>query len=248
MNSQDAQSVDDKDTLGTIENHQTQNGLQVQNNDKHQIKQKFDTRRSAKVRRETLQANQRQSAKNIINEEEANLRRKKKQSSDKYEYQLVGVLIHSGSADAGHYYSYIKERNKESPNYGKWFEFNDTIVKEFNIAHLKKECFGGQQQKHETNEFENEGAQNQNRLYERCCNAYLIFYERIAAIEAKTDMLLSEAEEIKKEAQQRQIFQKIHEQNQAFKHLKIFSENDFIKFMLEYVNLCSFQDVLYFPE
>ena len=117
----------------------------------------------------------------------------------------------------------------------------------FNIAHLKKECFGGQQQKHETNEFENEGARNENRLFERCCNAYLIFYERVTEIEAKTDMLLSEAEEIKKEAQQRQIFQKIHEQNQAFKHLKIFSENDFIKFMLEYVNLCTFQDVLYFP-
>jgi ubiquitin carboxyl-terminal hydrolase 9/24 len=46
---------------------------------------------------------------------------------------LVGVLVHSGSADAGHYYSYIKERNKDSPNYGKWFEFNDTTVKEFNI-------------------------------------------------------------------------------------------------------------------
>jgi len=27
-----------------------------------------------------------------------------------YEYELVGVLVHSGSADAGHYYSFIKER------------------------------------------------------------------------------------------------------------------------------------------
>ena len=27
-----------------------------------------------------------------------------------YEYELVGVLVHSGSADAGHYYSFIKDR------------------------------------------------------------------------------------------------------------------------------------------
>jgi ubiquitin C-terminal hydrolase len=32
-------------------------------------------------------------------------------TQDKFKYRLVGVLIHSGSADAGHYYSYIKERN-----------------------------------------------------------------------------------------------------------------------------------------
>jgi ubiquitin C-terminal hydrolase len=31
---------------------------------------------------------------------------------DSWEYQLVGVLVHSGSADAGHYYSFIKERNR----------------------------------------------------------------------------------------------------------------------------------------
>ena len=68
----------------------------------------------------------------------------KPKKADKFEYQLVGVLIHSGSADAGHYYSYIKERNKKSPNYGKWYEFNDTTVKEFDIRNLKKECFGGQ--------------------------------------------------------------------------------------------------------
>jgi ubiquitin C-terminal hydrolase len=68
---------------------------------------------------------------------------KKKKKGDPYQYNLVGVLVHSGSADAGHYYSFIKERNKSSQNYGKWFEFNDTQVKEFDIKNLRKECFGG---------------------------------------------------------------------------------------------------------
>ena len=58
---------------------------------------------------------------------------------DKYfEYILVGVLVHSGGADAGHYYSFIKERKSD-----KWFEYNDTTVKPFDIKDLKDECFGG---------------------------------------------------------------------------------------------------------
>lgn len=28
-----------------------------------------------------------------------------------YEYKLAGVLVHTGTADSGHYYSYIKRRN-----------------------------------------------------------------------------------------------------------------------------------------
>lgn len=61
-------------------------------------------------------------------------------NSDEYLYQLVGVLVHSGSANSGHYYSYIKERSSGQP--GRWLEFNDRIVKEFDFANLAKECFG----------------------------------------------------------------------------------------------------------
>lgn len=39
-----------------------------------------------------------------------------------YNYKLKGVVIHMGNAEAGHYYSYIEERD----NQGKWFEFNDS--------------------------------------------------------------------------------------------------------------------------
>lgn len=46
-----------------------------------------------------------------------------------YIYQLTGVLVHSGSANSGHYYSYIKEREGEC----RWLEFNDTKVSEFDI-------------------------------------------------------------------------------------------------------------------
>ncbi|CAN0456448.1 unnamed protein product, partial [Scytosiphon promiscuus] len=30
-----------------------------------------------------------------------------------YEYKLAGVLVHMGTADSGHYYSYIKKRDMQ---------------------------------------------------------------------------------------------------------------------------------------
>ena len=54
-----------------------------------------------------------------------------------YEYQLRGVIIHMGTADSGHYYSLIKDGNTSN-----WFEFNDTIVKPFDINDLATEAFG----------------------------------------------------------------------------------------------------------
>jgi ubiquitin C-terminal hydrolase len=34
----------------------------------------------------------------------------RKQPPEYYQYQLKGVVVHSGTAFAGHYYSYIKAR------------------------------------------------------------------------------------------------------------------------------------------
>lgn len=33
-----------------------------------------------------------------------------KHHSDYYNFDLVGIVVHSGTADSGHYYSYIKEQ------------------------------------------------------------------------------------------------------------------------------------------
>ena len=46
-----------------------------------------------------------------------------------FKYQLNGVVIHIGSADSGHYYSFIRDREKvNAPEDKKWYEFNDTQV------------------------------------------------------------------------------------------------------------------------
>ena len=59
----------------------------------------------------------------------------------KQPYDLVGVVVHSGQANAGHYYSFIKNRYSSGE---KWFKFNDTTVEEVDMNEdtLKQECFG----------------------------------------------------------------------------------------------------------
>jgi ubiquitin C-terminal hydrolase len=49
-----------------------------------------------------------------------------------YEYELCGIVVHTGTAECGHYYSFIKERGP-SPT-PKWFEFNDSTVVPWDVS------------------------------------------------------------------------------------------------------------------
>jgi ubiquitin carboxyl-terminal hydrolase 34 len=62
------------------------------------------------------------------------------------EYELIGVTVHTGTADGGHYYSFIRDRMNKQPEMGqdKWFLFNDAEVKPFDPAQIASECFGGE--------------------------------------------------------------------------------------------------------
>lgn len=60
--------------------------------------------------------------------------------ADFYEYNLSGIVCHTGeTARAGHYYSFIRDRET-----GAWNEFNDSIVKPFDYDNeVASRCFGG---------------------------------------------------------------------------------------------------------
>lgn len=72
---------------------------------------------------------------------------------DCFEYKLVGVNVHSGTANAGHYWSYInterglEEKDPNDPAWSntereQWMEFNDSTVKDYKFEGLTEDCFG----------------------------------------------------------------------------------------------------------
>lgn len=51
--------------------------------------------------------------------------------------------MHTGTADGGHYYSFIRDRTHTAKR-DKWFLFNDAEVKPFDPNQIPAECFGGE--------------------------------------------------------------------------------------------------------
>jgi len=95
-------------------------------------------------------------------------------------YELVGVLVHSGTAESGHYYSYIKERPANSMNHQSWVEFNDMDVSKFDFGSIPDQCFGGP---HESGPYSSR--------YPKVFSAYMLFYERVDPMNASEESQIS---------------------------------------------------------
>lgn len=95
-------------------------------------------------------------------------------------FELVGVLVHAGTAESGHYYSYVRER----PTHGDaqtWVEFNDETVSPWDPALLANSCFGGQDYQ---TDF-----QSSNAVYDKQYSAYMLFYQRSSSLAQKQAVL-----------------------------------------------------------
>mmetsp|Transcript_5901 Transcript_5901/g.22384 ORF Transcript_5901/g.22384 Transcript_5901/m.22384 type:complete len:2668 (-) Transcript_5901:111-8114(-) len=100
----------------------------------------------------------------------------KKMDPNYYHYSLVGVLVHSGGVNSGHYYSFIMDRSQSDH---PWFEFNDCSLNKFDKARLADECFGG------IDEMPVRGKDGQfvsKRRVFRQNNAYMLFYQRTSLL------------------------------------------------------------------
>ncbi len=89
--------------------------------------------------------------------------------------------MHSGSANAGHYWSFINTRrgidepDENDPNWNKtenepWMKFNDSHVTEYNFEKLKEDTFGGDGKSGESDSWSMGGGYGQ--------SAYMLVYEK----------------------------------------------------------------------
>jgi ubiquitin carboxyl-terminal hydrolase 34 len=85
-------------------------------------------------------------------------------------FELVGVLVHSGTAESGHYYSYIRERPSSRAAKDSWVQFNDSEVNVFDHSRINDSCFGG---------LDFTSPLNFSKAY----NAYMLFYQRGVSIQ-----------------------------------------------------------------
>ncbi|XP_057299797.1 ubiquitin carboxyl-terminal hydrolase 24-like isoform X2 [Hydractinia symbiolongicarpus] len=89
-------------------------------------------------------------------------------------YELVGVVVHSGQASAGHYYSFIKNRQNTIGEFNQWYKFNDMSVERFDMTDesIAVECFGGE---YKVSQSDSNSQYPESRI--RNWNGYMLFYE-----------------------------------------------------------------------
>lgn len=81
-----------------------------------------------------------------------------------YVYELNGITVHTGCAQGGHYFSYIR-------NNDQWYEFNDSKVGHFDGSELFRKSYGGKSEvEEETFHYSRNKENNQ--------NAFILFYRR----------------------------------------------------------------------
>ena len=92
-------------------------------------------------------------------------------NTDSTQFTLRGMVVHSGQASGGHYYSYIRHGST-------WYKFDDGDVNEIKIEdeeELKAQCYGGE---YMSEVFDPLLKRMSYRKQKRWWNAYMLFYSR----------------------------------------------------------------------
>ena len=191
---------------------------------------------------------------------------------DCFEYKLVGVNVHSGTANAGHYWSYINTNRgideKENDNTwiktenDPWMEFNDSRVSDWDFKDLRSRTFG----------TESKGSSNYGGLGGLSdsygTSAYMLFYERRVKKDLKIVVKEEEVEsmrakgltvdydEEKKEyfrmckyrsaadgEMANDIYKKVFEDNSKFTFESDIYSQEFFEFILQILQSVADQDV-----
>ncbi|KAL1296685.1 hypothetical protein AAFC00_000161 [Neodothiora populina] len=87
------------------------------------------------------------------------------------EFQLVGVVVHDGTLQYGHYWSYAAERYRPDGSPMLWFKFEDHSVTRVTSDFVVTETRGGLVSSSEDGQ-----------MWLRSDNAYVLYYERLSSI------------------------------------------------------------------
>jgi len=170
-----------------------------------------------------------------------------------YDYQLTGILVHTGSADSGHYYSFIKER--EVP--AKWYQFNDRVVSEFDPNAIPHECFGGF---HSVKEWDQHAQKEVWHEIPTERSAYMLFYERVAPLQGKAAPTAAAADEaldvlpgnrrvLRPTAYVNgvpsEVHNKVWDENANFLKVRQIFDPAYYSFTREFASLWSFEPILH---
>ncbi|XP_036316314.1 probable ubiquitin carboxyl-terminal hydrolase FAF-X isoform X8 [Pipistrellus kuhlii] len=151
-------------------------------------------------------------------------------------YRLVGVLVHSGQASGGHYYSYIIQRNGVDGERNRWYKFDDGDVTECKMdddEEMKNQCFGGE---YMGEVFDHMMKRMSYRRQKRWWNAYILFYERLDTID-QGDELVRYISELAVTSRPRQIVmpsaieRSVRKQNVQFMHNRMQYSLEYFQFM-----------------
>lgn len=91
-------------------------------------------------------------------------------------YELIGVTVHTGNADGGHYYCFIRDCEDQLSDKPRWYLFNDAEVKPFDDSHIGTECYGGELT---TKSYDAINDRFMDFSIEKTNSAYMLFYKRV---------------------------------------------------------------------
>ena len=97
-------------------------------------------------------------------------------SSSPWLYRLVGIIVHSGVADAGHYYAFLQTEVDGAGDSGEWIELNDDRISPFDPDLIPTECFGGVESM-SAEEIKIRSAKDKQQIV-NIRNAYMLIYQR----------------------------------------------------------------------
>lgn len=143
-----------------------------------------------------------------------------------YDYELVGIVVHMGTVDFGHYISLIKDPNDKSGQ--TWFEFNDSRVTPFDPAQIPNACYGGFE---DVQEMDRTTGKPQTVKKPKTQNAYILVYRKLHPDQTFADMSSTSNQTSMSQKVPERILRSIWEENSKFLHEQHIFSSEYISFM-----------------